>query len=167
MHDAPAQNEHRWLQQFVGDWMFEVESQGPPGQPASRWQGIERVRPLGELWILCEGEGEMPGSGNAARMLMTLGYDPARERFVGSWVGSMMTHFWVYEGRRDQNGQSLTLDTQGPSMTGDGKLVRYREVIELHSADHRIMSSHMLNGAGEWHRFMTVRYRRRSQPTVS
>lgn len=53
---------------------------------------------------MCEGLGEMPGGGIATTM-MTLGYDPARKWFVGTFIGSMMTHMWVYAGT------VLTLDT--------------------------------------------------------
>jgi hypothetical protein len=39
------------------------------------------------VWVLAEGEGGMAG-GIAATTLMTLGYDPAEGRFVGTWIGS-------------------------------------------------------------------------------
>jgi hypothetical protein len=39
----------------------------------------------------------MPGGG-AATMFLTLGYDPQRERYVGTWIGSMMTHLWGVRG---------------------------------------------------------------------
>ena len=34
-------------------------------------------------------------------MIMTLGYDPQKKRFVGTLIGSMMTHLWVYDGALD------------------------------------------------------------------
>jgi hypothetical protein len=42
----------------------------------------------------------VPGGG-LARMLMTLGYNPQTRRYTGTWVGSMMTHLWVYDGWLD------------------------------------------------------------------
>jgi hypothetical protein len=54
-----------------------------PGQPASKFEGSESVRPLGGLWILAEGQGEMPGCG-AATTVLTLGYDPQKQRYVGA-----------------------------------------------------------------------------------
>ena len=61
----------------------------------------------------------MPGGGPATT-LMTLGYDPEKKRFVGTWIGSMMTHLWIYDGALDAAGKVLTLDAEGPSFAGDG-----------------------------------------------
>src|SRR6266542_7081305 len=94
------QKEHQWLQKLVGEWTFEAEATMGPGKPTERAEGTESVRSLGGLWFLAEGQGEMPGGG-AATTLMTLGYDPQKKRYVGAWIGSMMTHLWVYDGELD------------------------------------------------------------------
>jgi len=100
----------------------------------------------------------MPGGGPAAWM-MTLGYDPQRERYVGTWIGSTMTHLWVYEGQLDEAGKTLALEAEGPGMT-PGSTARYRDVIELVSDDQRTLTSCVLGDDGEWHRFMRAVYRR-------
>jgi len=41
---------------------------------------------------------------------------------VGTFVGSMMTHLWLYEGEREVNSEVLPLDSEGPSFSGDGKM---------------------------------------------
>lgn len=41
-----------------------------------------------------------------------------------------------------------------------GSTARYRDVIELVSDDHRTLTSYVLGGDGQWHRFMTFDYRR-------
>ena len=41
--------------------------------------------------------------------LMTLGYDPRKKRFVGTFVGSMMTNLWIYDGELDKDERVLTL----------------------------------------------------------
>ena len=161
MTKAEPQKEHEWLQIFVGEWTLEDEKAAEPGQAASQW--TESVRSLHGLWILAEGQGEMPGGG-AATTVMTLGYDPQKKRFVGTWVGSMMTHLWVYDGSLDATGKILTLETEGPSMCmspDDGKMAKYRDVIEFKSDDHRVLTSHRLGEDGEWHEFMTAHYRRK------
>ena len=61
-----AREEHRWLQRLVGDWTFEIEA-NEPGRPPSRHTGTERVRALGDVWIVSEGEGEGPDGGTGAR----------------------------------------------------------------------------------------------------
>ncbi len=162
MTEGLAQKEHEWLQKLVGEWTFEAEATMEPGKPPERSTGTENVRSLGGLWILAEGQGDMPGCGPAT-MLMTLGYDPQKKRYVGTWVGSMMSHLWVYDGALDAAERVLTLDAEGPSMAAEGELAKYRDVIELKSDDHRVLTSHALGDDGEWHRFMTASYRRKSQ----
>lgn len=152
--------QHEWLQQLLGEWSYESECVMEPGKPPETFKGSESVRTLGGLWVLCEGCGEMPGGGTAT-MLMTLGYDPLRQRFIGTWVGSMMNHLWVYDGSLDAEEKVLTLNAEGPSCAGDGKLIKYRDVIELKGSDQRLLTSHMLGEDGEWQSFMTAHYRRK------
>ncbi|MFN2555395.1 MAG: DUF1579 domain-containing protein [Nitriliruptorales bacterium] len=123
-------------------------------------EGTESVRPLGDLWILAEGQGDVPGGG-AAAAIMTLGHHPHKNRYVGTWIGSTMTHLWVCDGSLDAAGRVLTLETEGTHMDAGGQMAQYKDVIEFKSDDHRVLTSHMLGDDGEWHRFMTGNYRRK------
>jgi hypothetical protein len=109
---------------------------------------------------MAEGKAEMPGGGEAT-MVMTLGYDPEKKRFIGTWVGSMMTHMWIYEGTLDESGKVLTLDTVGPTFSGDGKMGKYQDIVEVKSKDHRILRSRTMGPDGKWNEFMTAHYRRK------
>ena len=153
------QKEHEWLHKLVGDWTYETEAAMGPGQDPSKFTGTESVRSLGGLWVVCEGRGVM--GGDEATTIMTLGYDPQKGRYVGSWVGSMMTHLWVYDGSVDAAGRVLTLDTEGPSFPGSAKpTARYQDVIEFISDDHRVLTARTLGDDGAWNQFMTTHYRR-------
>jgi hypothetical protein len=156
MNDDPRP-EHRWLQQIVGDWTHYDERSEAAGSVEAPWR--ETVRPLGHLWVLCEAWGNMPG-GAPGRTVMTLGYDPARKRYVGTFVGSMMSNLWVYEGTMDPEGRALTLETEGPVMDGDGRIAPYRDVIELDGPDRRFLTSYMQREDGEWTQIMRMEYRR-------
>ena len=158
------QKEHQWLHKLLGEWTSEVEATMEPGKPPERFEGSESVRSVGGLWILAEGRGDMPGVGHATT-LMTLGYDPRQGRYVGSWIGSMMTHLWVYDGALDAAGKVLTLSAEGPDMADQAKTAKYRDVIELKSDDHRVLTSHVLGDDGAWHQFMTAHYRRKGAST--
>jgi hypothetical protein len=158
MHTEP-QKEHHWLQRLIGEWTYETEVIMEPGKPAERSKGRETVRGLGGLWVIGEGEGEMPGGGHA-KMQITLGFDPQKKHFVGTWVGSMMAMLWVYDGRLDPTERVLTLSAEGPSMSGDGRITQYQDVITIESDDHRILTSKVLDQSGSWNEFMTAHYRR-------
>lgn len=153
------QKEHAWLQKLTGEWTYEGEACAEPGKPAERFKGQETMRAVGPLWIQGEGRGAMP-DGAPATMLITLGYDPAKGKFVGTWVGSMMAHLWIYEGELDAAGRVLTLDSEGPSMAGDGSIQKYQDVITVESDDHRILQSRAPKPDGSWTTFMTAHYRR-------
>jgi hypothetical protein len=158
MH-AQVEKEHEWLQKFVGEWSYESEATMEPGQPPLKFTGTETVRSIGGIWILAEGRGEMPG-GAAATMILTLGFDPQKKHFVGTWLGSMMTYLWTYQGSLDAARNVLTLDSEGPNCAADGKLATFKETIEFKSDDHRVFTSSMLTDDGKWTTLMTAHYRR-------
>jgi Protein of unknown function (DUF1579) len=160
MMTAKPERQHRWLEKLVGDWTFETDVPAQAGQPASKSIGTESVRSIGGLWIQAEGRGEMPGGGPATSV-MTLGYDTQKKRFVGSWIGSMMTYMWVYDGGLDAAERVLTLNSEGPSMSDDGTMSSYQDVIEIKSDDHRTLTGRVRTPDGTWQPFMTVDYRRK------
>jgi len=153
------QKEHQWLQNLVGEWTYESDCSMGPGKPNEKFKGTESVRSLAGLWILAEGRGEIP-AGGAMTTMMTLGYDPQTARYVGTFVASMMTHLWVYDGALDAAERVLTLDTEGPDMAAEGKMAKYKDVIEWKNDDHRMLTSYMLGDDGKWCGFMTANYRR-------
>ena len=159
MHAEP-QEQHRWLHRLVGEWTYEGESPAAVGSGTNRHTGTESVRSLGGVWVVCEATGETPGTGTSSS-IMTLGYDPARGRFVGTFVGSMMTYLWIYDGQLDAGGTTLTLDNEGPSFTKEGEMGRYRDVVRFESDDHRTLTSLTQGDDGEWVEFMTMRYTRK------
>jgi hypothetical protein len=152
------QSEHRWLEKLVGHWTFENEAVMAPGEAPVKFTGTEVVRSLGGLWTIGEGQGEGPGGG-LHKSIMTLGYDPAKKRFVGTFIGSMMTHLWLYEGALDSAGRVLTLDSDGPNFSGDG-IARYQDLIEFVDDNHRILGSRVQQSDGTWNHFMTAHYYR-------
>lgn len=153
------QAEHKWLQQLVGEWTYEHECATEPGGPPAKFTGTDSVRTLGGLWAVCEGRSTMP-DGGPALTIMTLGYDPTKKRFVGTFIGSMMTYLWVYDGALDPTGKKLVLDAEGPSFTDPAKMCKYQDTIEFKSPDHRTLSSQYLGDDGQWNQFMEAHYRR-------
>lgn len=158
--NAEPQKEHKWLQKLVGEWTYVSVGEMGPDEPSVSCDGTESVTSLGGLWTLGEGHGEMPG-GALMTTLMTLGYDSQKKRFVGTFIGSMMTNLWIYDGELDEAERVLTLNAEGPDFSVPGKTAQYRDVIEFKSDDDRVLSSHVLGDDGQWHQFMTANYRRK------
>ena len=154
------QKQNKWLEQLVGEWTFESECSPAPDQPPMKSSGSDSVRSLGGMWVLCDGKGEMPGGGTGLTQ-MTLGYDAAKGRYVGTFIGSMMSNLWVYDGELDAAEKVLTLYATGPNMMEPGKSANYKDVIEIIAPDHRTLSSYAQNDSGEWVHFMTAHYRRK------
>ena len=155
------EKEHKWLQQLVGEWTFEGEALMGPDKPAEACVGSETVRSIGEIWVQCEGQMGGP-DGAPAVSQMTLGYDPIKKSFVGTFIVSMMTHLWIYErGELDSAEKVLTLFADGPSFEDPTKTAKYKDVIEVKSSDHRILRSNFLGPDGQWIQFMTTHYRKK------
>lgn len=157
--NVEPQKEHLWLQRMLGTWNYEHEAVIEPNQPPVKFSGTETVRTIGEVWVMCEGQGQMPGGG-IGKTVMTLGFDTAKQRFVGTFYGSMMTNLWIYDGSLDPAGKVLTLEAEGPNMADPGKPAMYQDMIEFHSDDHRTLTSRVLGEDGMWHQFMTAQYHR-------
>lgn len=152
------QNEHRWLSRLVGRWAGEMECVMAPGEAPTKSLFKETVRAVGPFWTMGEGESDGP-DGCQMTSYMTLGYDPQKKRFVGTFIASVMTQLWIYHGTLDADQRILTLDTEGPSFSGEG-LVPYQDIIEFIDDDHRTLASQCRGPDGEWVRFMTGHYHR-------
>lgn len=161
MEFPEPQSQHLWLQKLVGDWSVESECIMGPDQPPMKTSGREVVRGLGKLWTIGEGSGNTP-DGGSCDSVMTLGYDTQGKRFVGTFIASVMTHLWPYDGQLDPTGKILTLNSEGPSFAGDGTMAKYQDIIEFITDDHRTLSAKVLGADGVWQHFMTSHYRRKS-----
>ena len=159
MPSPQPQAEHEWLQRLVGDWTGEFECVMGPDQPPMKNKVSESVSSVGGLWTLGVGEGDGP-EGCKMTSYMTLGFDPQKQRFVGTFVASVMTHLWVYEGALDAEKKVLTLNTVGPSFSGEG-MAAYQDIIEFIDDDHRTLRSQSQGPDGAWIQFMTGHYYRK------
>ena len=156
---SPAK-EHEWLKQLAGEWETEVECTMKPGEPPIKGKGSESSRMLGGFWLVAEGKGEMMGMSFAS--VFTLGYDAEKKKYVGTWIDSMTSYMWKYEGSLDDAKKVLTLDTEGPSWKAPGKMAKYKDVIEIKDKDHQTLTSSIRGDDGKWTSFMSMHYRRKN-----
>ncbi len=158
--ESKPEKQHEWLQQLAGEWDFEGECIVAPDQPPMKNTGTLSSRSIGGLWLVGEGRGEMPDGGTMTSII-TLGYDPQRKRFTGTFIASMMSHLWIYDGALDGAGKVLTLDAEGPSFAGNCAMAKYQDIFTVVGKDHHTLSSQVQGEDGQWTRFMTAHYRRR------
>jgi len=151
--------EHQWLQQFVGEWESTSEGKMAPDGPTMTCHGKATSRMLGGFWVVTESEADMMG--NKVHAIQTIGYDPAKKKYVGTWVDSMLNHLWHYEGTVDSTGKTLTLEAEGPNFVAPGKTAKFRDAYEFKSKDHIVATSSMLMDDGKWVQFMTGQIRRK------
>jgi len=156
---AAPEKEHEWLAQLVGEWETDAEASLGPGLPPMKCTGTASDRLVGGLWIVTEQK--MAVSDPPMTGIMTVGYDPAKKKFVGTWIDSMTAHLWEYEGSLDKTGKILTLEAEGPNLLAPGKMANYRDAIEVKSKDHKVLTSSMQGDDGKWTTFMTMNYRRK------
>ena len=152
--------EHQFLLQLVGEWDLESECVMGPDQPPIKSVGKQSTRALGSFWTLGEMETSMP-EGGAMQSLISLGFDPVRGKFVGSFIASCMTHHWLYEGTLDADRRVLTLDAEGPSFTGDGSTAKYQDIVEVVDQDTYLFSSQYQHSDGHWVKFMSGKHTRK------
>ena len=151
MFSAPTEH-HEWLKKLIANWTFTHEC----GDMSSK--GSESVRAFSDLWIVGDGQGEIPGTDDTMRMRVTLGYDPNTQRYIGTWIGGPMAQMFVYNGTRE--GDTLTLDTEGPSFEDPAKIVRYQDVYTFVDDHTRTLRSQKLEDDGSWTVFMNATYTR-------
>jgi hypothetical protein len=151
----PPTKEHEFLKQFIGTWETEGEANVAPApdQPKLKCTGSMKGRMLGGYWLVSESKMSMMGADVEA--VQTIGYDPEKKKYVGSWVDSMFNYQWQYDGSVDETGKILTLNAEGPSFLEPGKIGKFRDVYEFKSKDHIVTKSEMQNAEGEWVTFMT------------
>ena len=150
---AEPLEQHAWLERLVGEWTASGEAPAEGGL-ASAWRSTERVRSVGGLWIV--DEGTMESGGQTVTSLMTLGYDPRKSAFIGTWIDTTSTMMWNYVGQLDAEGRVLTLETEGPSFEDPEKTARFRDQIELIGDDTKRTTSSMLGEDGTWTVYMTA-----------
>jgi hypothetical protein len=162
---APPTDEHAWLQQLVGEWTAVAEANMGPGVAPMKVDCTESMRSIGGLWVV--GEGSAIFSGVTVTSMLTIGYDPTKKTFVGSWVDSTQTHMWTYLGKLDETRTTLILEAEGPDFVDPTKTAHYRDIIELLGKDKRVLTSWVLDANGNWTSLMRAEYARKRKPDDS
>jgi hypothetical protein len=157
---APAQPgpEHAILKKDVGTWDATVEMSGPPGTPAMVSKGTETVSvTLGGLWQVSEFKADLGGMAFEGRG--TVGYDPAKKKYVGTWIDSMTAGLSLMEATYDPAKKAMTGWMEGPDPAG--KVMKMKEVTEWKDDDTRVFTMFTATPDGKETPTMKITYKRR------
>jgi hypothetical protein len=148
--------EHQRLLACVGNWNCALEMMGPDGKPAmSKGTTVLKAGP-GGLWLIEDFTGEMMGAPFFGHGV--IGYDPAKAKYVMTWVDSYSASAMSLEGTYDQKTKAMTLTGMGPGM--DGKPVMHRMVTTDKDANTRVFEMFAPGPDGKEMKMLTITYTR-------
>jgi hypothetical protein len=153
------QKEHVWLAQLAGDWTASMECSMGPDQPPMKSEATQTSKMLGDRWLVAKAEGDM--GGQKMTSVLTIGYDPTKKKYVGTFISSCGNELWTYEGTVSPDGKKLVLDTEGPNMMTPGQTSKYQEAIEIKDQDHYVFTSAIEGADGKFVEFMKADYTRK------
>ena len=156
---AEPARDHGWLAQLVGEWDVDYKMYMQPDAPPFEAKGTDHVRAIGANWVMAESKTTMMGAPFSG--VLSVGYDAQKERFNATWIDSMGGHLWVYKCTLNEAGDTLTLETKGPSFEDPSKTTRYKEVMQMTGKDTRTFSSSVEKSDGTWMTILTAEYRRK------
>lgn len=137
--------QHEKLLESVGEWHVDCKHFMDPSQPPMESTATDTVRAIGGFWTVSDFKGEamgMPFEGCS-----TVGYDVIREKYVTTWVDSMMPNHWYMEGDFETD-DTMVFTGKGPSHTGDG-LIDWKISWEMCSKDKHIMRMFVCTPEGD------------------
>ncbi|PHQ37325.1 DUF1579 domain-containing protein [Rhodopirellula bahusiensis] len=155
--EQPAMSEptqkHEWLQKFSGTWTTKSEASMGPEQPPVQCEGTMTSRMLGGFWLINNMKGDYAGT--PMNGIQTIGFDTTKKKYVGTWVDSMTSFMWHYQGQVDTTGKILTLEAEGPNFMTDGTTTKFEDIYEFKSENDLSIKSRILAEDGKWVTFMS------------
>jgi hypothetical protein len=156
----PAQptDEHKMLVKAVGDWEGKLVME-VPGAPAQEFPTKETIVAIGSLWTQSKFECDFMGKPFVGSG--TTGYDPAKKKFVGTWIDSMTTEMSVMEGEMDPKTKALVMRWEAPGMGTTERVPHRMETV--FSADGAAYTSTMFQGEGEGQKTFAIEMKRKAK----
>ena len=157
--DGPPQPtpEHKMLSREVGTWEGEMKmyAAGPDADPITMPVLEKNVMQDTGLWLISDFEsGPFKGHG-------VFGYDPAKKKFVGSWIDNHTTALSVMEGTHDEKTGEMTYTSQMLN-PATGKVEPTKSVGKFIDNDTREFIMYMKSSTGDgWTKWMSISYKRK------
>ena len=153
MAGAVAGEEHALLKSYVGEWDAKISAMGTVSKGSHT-----RELAHNDLWLVEDFEGEMMGQPFTGHGIM--GYDPAKEKYVGIWIDSMTPSLEPFEGTYDAEKKELTMHQESVNpMTGEPATLKY--VTRIHDRDKHSFHMFLPGEEGTDMEMMTIEYTRK------
>lgn len=151
--------EHEWLKGEVGTWDAKMKLFHTPGEEPTITEATETVElGPGGLWILSKFEGEimgMPFTGHGVT-----GYDPAKKKFVGTWVDGMSPYLMISEAEYDPATKTATGFAEGRDPMS-GEIVKYKQISRTIDENTRTFEMLQPEKDGTYVKMMEIEYTRK------
>lgn len=152
--------EHRALRKGVGTWDATVKAwMDPKGEPSeSKGTEVNRMMP-GGMWLLSDFKGEFGGQPFQGRGQS--GYDPARKKYISTWIDSMSPGLMLMEGTFDEATKTLTMIGEMPDETG--KPATFKQVLKHEGDDERHFTMYVKSerSGPDFVKLMEIHYKKR------
>jgi len=148
--------EHAKLNEQVGTWTATLAYMGMDGKPTTSSGMSVRKQPLGGFWLVDNFEATFMGQ--KFRGHGTTGYNPAKKKYVGTWIDSLSPTLMVLEGSFDKTGKILTM--AGMSTDQAGKPAKTRLVTTIKDKNTHVFEMFMPGPDGKFFKTMTITYKR-------
>jgi hypothetical protein len=156
----PPTKEHEAMHRDAGVWDADCTFWMTPGGEPVHSKGVETIRSLGKLWLVGDFEGEMGGAKFTGHS--QTGYDPAKKKYVGTWIDTMSPFMNTMEGDYDVAKHTLTMNMTGVD-PGTGKTVTSTAVTHYVDEDTKTFEIQGPDPSDETKTFkmMEIKYKRR------
>jgi len=154
--------EHKALANDVGVWDADMFVYVPGmKEPIAAGHGVETKTLLsGGLWALSEFKGDfaaVPYEGRGQ-----IGFDPAKGKYVSSWIDSASAKLLVQEGTYDEKTKTVTMIGEGDDPRG-GSTATLRTTVHQPDAETRVLTLSIKPKGGkdsEYVKFFEIRYKK-------
>ncbi len=138
-----------------GTWQATLSMHRGADQAVEQIIGVETNTMIGDLWSI--GKLELPGAEAPYVGFATLGYDPSKEKYVGTWVDSLSPQILEMHGNYDDKSSTLTLFYT--TLGKNGELEERKNVMVYEDENTRDYDSYLKEG-DEWKLYMEIYYER-------
>jgi hypothetical protein len=148
--------EHAILKDQAGVWDATVQMWMAPNQPPSVSKGVETNTMVGDFWLVTDFKSEMMGQPFLGHG--TMGYDPAKKKYVSTWVDSMTPSISLGESDYDAATRTFTGWTDG--LDYEGKPTKVKAVTVWKDPATRIFTMSVKAPDGKEATAMRITYTR-------